>query len=150
LTKGPNAFRTISEASEEVGVPQHVLRFWEQRFAFIKPMKRAGGRRFYRAADIDTLKAVRRLLQDEGLTIKGLQRLYREHGAAALSGNLATMLAASNETGLPSDAPAATSAPSDTPASRTAFHIAPRMAELRAALAEIETARARLDRVLTS
>ncbi len=146
MTKGPNAFRTISEASEEVGVPQHVLRFWEQRFTFIKPMKRAGGRRFYRAADIDTLKAVRRLLQDDGLTIKGLQRLYKEHGPAALSGNLATMLAATGEHTSAPDAPATTSAGNHAP--DTAAPAAP-LTELRAVLAQIETARARLDGVLT-
>lgn len=145
MTKGPNAFRTISEASEEVGVPQHVLRFWEQRFTFIKPMKRAGGRRFYRAADIDTLKAVRRLLQDDGLTIKGLQRLYKEHGPAALSGNLATMLAGTGEHAAP-DAPTTTSAGNHAP--DTAAPAAP-LTELRAVLAQIETARARLDGVLT-
>ena len=72
MSKGPNAFRTISEAAEEVGVPQHVLRFWETKFAFVSPMKRGGGRRFYRLNDIAVLKGVRRLLHDQGLTIKGV------------------------------------------------------------------------------
>jgi DNA-binding transcriptional MerR regulator len=84
VTKGPDAFRTISEAADELNVPQHVLRFWETKFAFIRPMKRAGGRRFYRPQDIAVLKGVRRLLHDEGYTIKGVQRLHREQGIARL------------------------------------------------------------------
>jgi DNA-binding transcriptional MerR regulator len=80
VAKGPDAFRTISEAAEELGVPQHVLRFWETKFSFIRPMKRAGGRRFYRRQDIDVLRGVRRLLHEEGYTIKGVQRLHKEHG----------------------------------------------------------------------
>jgi DNA-binding transcriptional MerR regulator len=84
LTKGPDAFRTISEAATELGVPQHVLRFWETRFSFIRPMKRAGGRRFYRPQDIAVLSGVRALLHDEGYTIKGVQRLHREEGLRRL------------------------------------------------------------------
>jgi DNA-binding transcriptional MerR regulator len=80
LAKGPNAFRTISEAAEELGVAQHVLRFWETKFSFIRPMKRAGGRRFYRPQDIVVLRGVRRLLHDEGYTIKGVQKLHKDHG----------------------------------------------------------------------
>jgi len=81
LAKGPEAFRSISEAAEELGVPQHVLRFWETKFSFVRPMKRAGGRRFYRPQDIAVLAEVRRLLHDEGYTIKGVQKLHRELGA---------------------------------------------------------------------
>ena len=84
MVKGPEAFRTISEAADELTVPQHVLRFWETKFAFIRPMKRAGGRRFYRPADIAVLRGVRRLLHDEGYTIKGVQRLHREQGLRRL------------------------------------------------------------------
>ena len=84
MSKGPEAFRTISEAADELNVPQHVLRFWETKFAFIRPMKRAGGRRFYRPQDLAVLKGVRRLLHDEGYTIKGVQRLHREQGVARL------------------------------------------------------------------
>lgn len=84
MAKGPEAFRTISEAADELHVPQHVLRFWETRFTFIKPMKRAGGRRFYRPSDIAVLKGVRRLLHDEGYTIKGVQKLQREQGIKRL------------------------------------------------------------------
>ncbi|MGH6955820.1 MAG: MerR family transcriptional regulator [Caulobacteraceae bacterium] len=81
MAKGPEAFRSISEAADELGVPQHVLRFWETKFSFIRPMKRAGGRRFYRPQDIAVLAKVRRLLHDEGYTIKGVQKLHRELGA---------------------------------------------------------------------
>jgi DNA-binding transcriptional MerR regulator len=84
VAKGPEAFRTISEAADELSVPQHVLRFWETKFAFIRPMKRAGGRRFYRPSDIAVLRGVRRLLHDEGYTIKGVQRLHREEGLRRL------------------------------------------------------------------
>jgi DNA-binding transcriptional MerR regulator len=84
VTKGPQAFRTISEASEELGVPQHVLRFWETKFSFIRPMKRAGGRRFYRPQDLAVLKGVRALLHDDGYTIKGVQRLHKEQGVKRL------------------------------------------------------------------
>ena len=81
MAKGPEAFRSISEAADELGVPQHVLRFWETKFSFVRPMKRAGGRRFYRPQDIAVLAEVRRLLHDEGYTIKGVQKLHRELGA---------------------------------------------------------------------
>ena len=80
MSKGPEAFRTISEAADEIGVAQHVLRFWESKFSFIRPMKRAGGRRFYRPQDIAVLAGVRRLLHDEGYTIKGVQKLHRDEG----------------------------------------------------------------------
>ena len=86
-TKSPEAFRTISEASTELGVPQHVLRFWETKFSFIRPMKRAGGRRFYRPQDIAILKGVRTLLHEGGYTIKGVQRLQRENGTRVLIGS---------------------------------------------------------------
>jgi len=85
LSKNPKAFRSISEAADEVGVPQHVLRFWETKFEFITPVKRAGGRRFYRPDDIETLQTVRRLLHDDGLTIKGVQRLFKDKGRAPLA-----------------------------------------------------------------
>jgi DNA-binding transcriptional MerR regulator len=80
VTKSPEAFRTISEASDELGVAQHVLRFWETKFSFVRPMKRAGGRRFYRPQDISILATVRRLLHEEGYTIRGVQKLHRERG----------------------------------------------------------------------
>ena len=78
--KSPEAFRTISEVAEILDVPQHVLRFWEQRFAHIRPIKRAGGRRFYRPEDVDLLRGIRALLYHEGYTIKGVQKILREKG----------------------------------------------------------------------
>jgi DNA-binding transcriptional MerR regulator len=80
LDKAPDAFRTISEVAEDLDIPQHVLRFWETRFAQIKPMKRSGGRRYYRPDDVDLLKGIRRLLYGEGYTIRGVQRILKEHG----------------------------------------------------------------------
>jgi DNA-binding transcriptional MerR regulator len=81
LEKSPDAFRTISEAAEELDLPQHVLRFWETRFATIKPLKRGGGRRYYRPEDVLLLKGIRHLLYDQGFTIKGVQRIIKEQGA---------------------------------------------------------------------
>jgi DNA-binding transcriptional MerR regulator len=80
LEKAPDAFRTISEVADEIDVPQHVLRFWESRFPQIRPMKRGGGRRYYRPDDVDLLRGVRHLLYGEGYTIRGVQRILREHG----------------------------------------------------------------------
>jgi len=78
MIKGPDAFRTISEAADEIGVAQHVLRFWETKFSFIKPMKRAGGRRFYRPRDVAVLSTIRRLLHTEGLSIAQVQKMHRD------------------------------------------------------------------------
>ncbi len=79
-TKSPDAFRTISEVSEELDLPQHVLRFWETRFAQIKPMKRGGGRRLYRPDHVALLRGIKALLYDDGMTIKGVQKVLRETG----------------------------------------------------------------------
>ena len=80
MDKAPDAFRTISEVADELDIPQHVLRFWESRFPQIKPMKRAGGRRYYRPDDVDLLRGIRHLLYGEGYTIRGVQRILREQG----------------------------------------------------------------------
>jgi DNA-binding transcriptional MerR regulator len=80
VDKAPDAFRTISEVAAELEVPQHVLRFWESRFHEIRPMKRGGGRRFYRPQDVDLLRGIRYLLYGEGYTIRGVQRILREQG----------------------------------------------------------------------
>jgi DNA-binding transcriptional MerR regulator len=80
VEKAPGAFRTISEVAQELEVPQHVLRFWESRFREIRPMKRGGGRRYYRPDDLDLLRGIRHLLYGEGYTIRGVQRLLREQG----------------------------------------------------------------------
>jgi DNA-binding transcriptional MerR regulator len=80
MDKSPDAFRTISEVAEELDLPQHVLRFWETRFSQIKPMKRGGGRRYYRPQDVELIKGIRHMLYDQGYTIKGVQKLLRENG----------------------------------------------------------------------
>ena len=80
VEKSPSAFRTISEVAEELDVPQHVLRFWETKFPQVHPLKRGGGRRYYRPEDVDMLRRIRSLLYEQGYTIKGVQRLLREGG----------------------------------------------------------------------
>ncbi len=83
--KSPDAFRTISEVATEIDVPQHVLRFWETRFPQIKPMKRGGGRRLYRPDHVALLRGIRALLYDDGMTIKGVQKVLREHGVKTVT-----------------------------------------------------------------
>jgi DNA-binding transcriptional MerR regulator len=138
VAKSPNAFRTISEAATEVGAPQHVLRFWETKFAFLTPLKRAGGRRFYRPQDVVLLKAVKRLLHEEGLTIKGVQRLHKEQGLKRLAhyGDPEGTVTFEPE----GAAPAAVSPSAATGQSSI---------RLRQVLAELEGARARLEAVLS-
>lgn len=86
VRKSPEAFRTISEVAEILEIPAHVLRFWESRFSQIKPVKRGGGRRYYRPGDIDLLRGIRDLLYDDGLTIKGVQKVLREQGVKHVAG----------------------------------------------------------------
>jgi DNA-binding transcriptional MerR regulator len=138
VAKSPNAFRTISEAATEVGAPQHVLRFWETKFAFLTPLKRAGGRRFYRPQDVVLLKAVKRLLHEEGLTIKGVQRLHKEQGLKRLAhyGDPEGAVAFEPEGAAPAAVPVP-AAPG------------PSSIRLRQVLAELEGARARLEAVLS-
>ena len=134
MAKGPEAFRTISEAAEEVGVAQHVLRFWETKFSFIRPMKRAGGRRFYRPQDLVVLSGVRRLLHEDGYTIAGVQRLHREHGLSRL---------------LKVDAPSRKGAEGEgEAASAPSGHVDDLRARLAATLRSLEDAKARLDEAL--
>ncbi|NNM73491.1 MerR family transcriptional regulator [Enterovirga aerilata] len=80
MQKSPDAFRTISEVAADLDIPQHVLRFWETRFSPIRPLKRGGGRRYYRPDDVDLLKGIRHLLYGQGYTIKGVQRILKEDG----------------------------------------------------------------------
>jgi len=142
MAKSPNAFRTISEAADEVGAPQHVLRFWETKFTFVSPLKRAGGRRFYRPQDLVLLKAVKRLLHDEGLTIKGVQRLYREQGIKRIAawGDPDGLVAFEPEGAAPAVEPTPAAAPAPVAASSV---------RLRQVLAELEGARARLEATLS-
>ena len=136
MDKGPEAFRTITEAAEELGVPQHVLRFWETRFSFIRPMKRAGGRPFYRPQDLVVLRGVRALLHDEGYTIKGVQRLHREQGVRRLVAATGDAdLQAIDDVGL-----------DETPLDAAA----PDRAKLQATLEALEAAKARLDVALAT
>ena len=86
MDKSPEAFRTISEVAEALDTPAHVLRFWESRFPQIRPVKRAGGRRYYRPADVALLTGIKRLLHDEGMTIRGVQKILREQGIRHVSG----------------------------------------------------------------
>jgi DNA-binding transcriptional MerR regulator len=86
MEKSPEAFRTIREVADAMDLPQHVLRFWETRFPQIRPLKRAGGRRYYRPDDIERLRLIKRLLYDEGYTIKGVQKLFKEQGVQPLAG----------------------------------------------------------------
>jgi DNA-binding transcriptional MerR regulator len=136
VRKGPDAFRTISEAADELGVPQHVLRFWETKFAFIRPMKRAGGRRFYRRQDLEVLAGVRTLLHREGYTIKGVQRLHKEQGLrrlmAAAGGDIDPAVAEAME----AEAGAGAALDADT------------RARLEGVLVELEAAKARIDALL--
>ena len=84
VVKSATAFRTISEVGAELDIPQHVLRFWESKFSQVKPLKRGGGRRYYRPEDIALLRRIRDLLYTEGYTIRGVQRLFRESGVKAV------------------------------------------------------------------
>jgi DNA-binding transcriptional MerR regulator len=147
VAKGPEAFRTISEAADELGVPQHVLRFWETKFSFIRPMKRAGGRRFYRPQDLLVLRGVRALLHDEGYTIKGVQRLHKERGIRRL-------LAAGqggDDAGYASEAPDFDEGVIDLGAEAALKAVGPdgdAERRLREALEALEAAKARLKRAL--
>lgn len=87
LHKSPSAFRTISEVSVELDVPQHVLRFWETKFPQLRPLKRGGGRRYYRPEDVELLNRIRGLLYRDGYTIKGVQRLFRQDSGHGIRDN---------------------------------------------------------------
>ena len=105
MEKSPEAFRTIREVAEAMDLPQHVLRFWETRFPQIRPLKRAGGRRYYRPDDVERVRLIRRLLYDEGYTIKGVQKLFKEQGAQALVSSEAGSSRASEDTATELQAP---------------------------------------------
>ncbi|MBO3759784.1 MerR family transcriptional regulator [Ciceribacter sp. L1K23] len=117
MDKSPDAFRTISEVADDLDLPQHVLRFWETRFPQIKPLKRGGGRRYYRPDDVELLKGIRHLLYDQGYTIKGVQKLLKTNGnkfvMAIASGDLATMEALVAATPAKVDEPRLATGPED-------------------------------------
>ena len=136
MEKSPEAYRTIREVANSLDLPQHVLRFWETRFPQIRPLKRAGGRRYYRPDDLERLRIIKRLLYDEGYTIKGVQKLFKEQGVQALSA------VALSPVGPPMDAPSRAEAPAWTQEDPGAPETRPRiagdeLAALREALAEI-------------
>ena len=85
-SKSPEAFRTISEVSKDLSLPQHVLRFWETKFTQIKPIKRGGGRRYYRPEDVRLLRGIKNLLYNDGYTIRGVQKVIKENGTRNLIG----------------------------------------------------------------
>ncbi|MGP9788983.1 MerR family transcriptional regulator [Roseinatronobacter sp. NSM] len=116
MRKAPEAFRTISETAEALDTPAHVLRFWESKFTQVKPVKRAGGRRYYRRADIDLLAGIKELLHEQGMTIRGVQKLLQEKGARHVAA-----LAPVRDALLDDDAPAQSRAETqpDTPAPPT-------------------------------
>jgi DNA-binding transcriptional MerR regulator len=137
IEKSPEAYRTIREVADSLDLPQHVLRFWETRFPQIRPLKRAGGRRYYRPDDIDRLRLIKRLLYDEGYTIKGVQKLFKEQGVQALSAAAAPLA------GPPADAPAADGpdvAPAKGPGAKGNELGDAELSALREALAEIAEA----------
>jgi DNA-binding transcriptional MerR regulator len=107
MEKSPEAFRTISEVAEELNLPQHVLRFWETRFAQIRPLKRGGGRRYYRPDDVELLRAIQRLLYGEGYTIKGVQKLLKEQGVKAMAASASEVADADMPPPAADDAPMA-------------------------------------------
>lgn len=141
--KGPDALRTISEVSAELGVAQHVLRFWETRFPDLKPLKRSGNRRYYRRHDIEFAAALHKLLHQHGYTVKGVQKLIAEHGARKLPeiASLDAVARAQTE----DDAPDINSATTAAEASNT--QVAAADAHL---LAELKRLRAQLARALVS
>ncbi len=99
LQKSPDAFRTISEVSTELDVPQHVLRFWETKFKVVKPLKRGGGRRYYRPSDVELIRGIRDLLYKHGFTIRGAQKLLKEQGGRI--DNVDAMVSAARAEGNP-------------------------------------------------
>jgi DNA-binding transcriptional MerR regulator len=137
MEKSIDAFRTISEAAEELDVPQHVLRFWETRFSQIRPMKRGGGRRYYRPEDMDLLRAVRSLLYGEGYTIRGVQRLLKERGVRAVM----ALPGAADAVAMPGESQAVPDAAEGDADAHEAAEVFSNMSDaLRAALGEIEEA----------
>jgi DNA-binding transcriptional MerR regulator len=142
--KSPAAFRTISEVAEELDVPQHVLRFWETKFPQVKPLKRGGGRRYYRPEDIDLLRAIRGLLYDKGYTIKGVQKLIREGGLKLADGEVVQDIPGASDDDSPAE-PA--TAGHDLPLFRATLS-ADQVKDVKAAVGELTDLRDRLRRAL--
>ena len=151
LEKSPEAYRTIREVADSLDLPQHVLRFWETRFPQIRPLKRAGGRRYYRPDDIERLRLIRRLLYDEGYTIKGVQKLFKEQGVQALSAAAASAPVSGSMDEAPGAGEASDAAPQHLGAGASRAKLADdELVALREALAEIGDAEQILARALKS
>jgi DNA-binding transcriptional MerR regulator len=134
--KSAAAFRTISEVASDLEVPQHVLRFWETKFTQVRPLKRGGGRRYYRPEDVDLLRRIRKLLYADGYTIKGVQKLLREGtGRPVIARDVAV-----TSTAAEAPKPAVEATPASTPTATTSA----RKVELESILSELEAARALL------
>jgi DNA-binding transcriptional MerR regulator len=147
VEKSADAFRTISEVADELEVPQHVLRFWETKFAQIRPLKRGGGRRYYRPEDIDLLRAIRGLLYDKGYTIKGVQKLIREGGLKLADGEVVPDMPSPTE-GEEAAAGAAEATPgTDLPLFRATL-TPDQVRQVKAAVGELTELRDRLRRAL--
>ncbi len=131
MDKSPEAFRTISEVAEALDVPPHVLRFWETRFTQVKPVKRGGGRRYYRPEDVRLLRGIRGLLYDDGMTIKGVQKILREKGVRHVVG-LGTVPDVEAEAG-----PVAPAAPPPAPAKVAPTHPTAPQSDLFGAATEV-------------
>ncbi len=156
MAKSPQAFRTISEVASELGVRQHVLRFWESKFSQIKPMKRGGGRRYYRPDDVDLLKGIRQLLYGEGYSIRGVQKILRAYGARAVieavraGGDIIAHITQGGGAVEPASAMAPTPAADEAPAATAASDAEPAgipaamVGALQTILAELKAARAAL------
>ena len=145
--KSATAYRTISEVSDELDIPQHVLRFWETRFAQVKPLKRGGGRRYYRPEDIKLLRRIQKLLYEEGYTIRGVQKLLREGRIAAPVLRDDAMRRPSPDTATEVRVTERATAVAESSAAQAPAPNLPESvrAERRAALAELRAARAALD-----
>ena len=139
MTKDVDAYRTISEVAEALDIPPHVLRFWETKFIQIKPLKRGGGRRYYRRADVDLLRAIRRLLYEDAYTIRGVQRLLKTQG----SGAVAAM--PPGEAPPPETEDAVLPESGDNPTDALVAELAAEIAACRALLAEAFGVRSRVD-----
>ncbi len=147
VEKSADAFRTISEVADELEVPQHVLRFWETKFAQIRPLKRGGGRRYYRPEDIDLLRAIRGLLYDKGYTIKGVQKLIREGGLKLADGEVVPDVAGASEGEESAGQPEATRPTADLPLFRATLSEG-QMREVKAIAGELTDLRDRLRHAL--
>ena len=134
-SKSAAAFRTISEVASDLDVPQHALRFWETKFTQVRPMKRGGGRRYYRPEDVDLLRSIRALLYDDGYTIKGVQKLLREGGLKSVAADASPAPAS----------PAPVSAPAAPQAAVAAGISVDQRKELTAILGELDAVRKLLD-----